>query len=279
MAIAIGHSTAADGTFSSAGATAWNAAHSVTGLTADAVVYATDATTLAQSSSFTFGSTAGKGLVIGAGTATTDVNAISATHTINNAAVAFTSFKYAVTETAKAAGTILAQWLGGSAGTTNALSIIRSGNAAFLTIGDSGTANTQGLLIGSAGAGGYGEIRAQASPAVAVFETNGPTVQFNTSAAGGALNFFTNSTLRIQATTGGALTVEPAVATPANGSTAARLCFGTTSGFGIYYGSGDPSVSAAQGSIYLRSDGSGIANRLWVNTNGSTGWTNFVTAA
>lgn len=69
------------------------------------------------------------------------------------------------------------------------------------------------------------------------------------------------------------------VATPAGGSTSARLLFGTTAGFGIYYGSGAPTVSAAQGSIYLRSDGSTTATRLYVNTNGTTGWTNFTSAA
>lgn len=68
-------------------------------------------------------------------------------------------------------------------------------------------------------------------------------------------------------------------ATPANGSTSARLLFGTTAGFGIYYGSGAPTVSAAQGSIYLRSDGSSTSTRLYVNTNGSTTWTNVTTAA
>jgi hypothetical protein len=77
----------------------------------------------------------------------------------------------------------------------------------------------------------------------------------------------------------GVVTASGATATPAAGSTAARLLFGTTAGFGIYYGSGAPTVSAAQGSIYLRSDGSGTNNRLYVNTNGSTTWTNFVSAA
>lgn len=69
------------------------------------------------------------------------------------------------------------------------------------------------------------------------------------------------------------------VATPAGGSTAARLVFGTTAGFGIYYGSGAPTVSAAQGSLYIRSDGSSTSTRLYVNTNGTTGWTNFTSAA
>jgi hypothetical protein len=70
----------------------------------------------------------------------------------------------------------------------------------------------------------------------------------------------------------GVLTVSASTATPAGGSTAARLLFGTTAGFGIYYGSGTPSVSAAQGSIYLRSDGSSTTTRLYVNTDGSTTW-------
>ena len=69
------------------------------------------------------------------------------------------------------------------------------------------------------------------------------------------------------------------VATPAGGATTARLIFGTTAGFGIYYGSGAPTVSAAQGSIYLRSDGSSVSTRLYVNTTGSTTWTNVTTAA
>ncbi len=76
----------------------------------------------------------------------------------------------------------------------------------------------------------------------------------------------------------GTTTVASGVATPAGGSSSAELIFGTTAGFGIYFGSGAPTVSAAQGSLYLRSDGSTTATRLYVNTNGSTGWTNFTSA-
>lgn len=80
-------------------------------------------------------------------------------------------------------------------------------------------------------------------------------------------------------TVNGVATLCSGTATPAGGSTSARLLFGTTAGFGIYYGSGAPTVSAAQGSIYLRSDGSSTSTRLYVNTNGSTTWTNVTTAA
>lgn len=79
--------------------------------------------------------------------------------------------------------------------------------------------------------------------------------------------------------TNGVVNVSASTATPAGGSTSARLLFGTTSGFGIYYGSGAPTVSAAQGSLYLRSDGSSTSTRLYINTNGSTTWTAVTTGA
>lgn len=75
------------------------------------------------------------------------------------------------------------------------------------------------------------------------------------------------------------ITAAAGTATPANGSTAARLLFGTTSGFGIYYGSSTPSVSAAQGSLYLRSDGSSGTTRAYINTDGGTTWTAISTVA
>lgn len=46
-------------------------------------------------------------------------------------------------------------------------------------------------------------------------------------------------------------------------------------------GSGSPSgsVSAPQGSLYLRTDGTTINNRMYVNTNGSTGWSAVTTVS
>ena len=65
---------------------------------------------------------------------------------------------------------------------------------------------------------------------------------------------------------------------PAAGGMAAFL-MSSTAGLGIYVGSGAPTISAAQGSLYLRTDGSSTSTRLYVNTNGSTTWTNVTTAA
>ena len=49
--------------------------------------------------------------------------------------------------------------------------------------------------------------------------------------------------------------------------------------FGIYYGSGAPTISAGKGSLYLRTDGSGVNDRMYVNTDDSTTWTAVVTVA
>lgn len=68
-------------------------------------------------------------------------------------------------------------------------------------------------------------------------------------------------------------------AIPAGGTAGAGFKFSSTANFGVFFGSGAPSLAAAKGSLYLRSDGSGIADRIFVNTNGSTTWTNLVTAA
>lgn len=58
-------------------------------------------------------------------------------------------------------------------------------------------------------------------------------------------------------------------------------CFGmtTTSTMGIYAGSGAPTVAAAKGSIYLRSDGTTTNNRAYINSDGGTTWTALTTAA
>jgi len=102
-------------------------------------------------------------------------------------------------------------------------------------------------------------------------------------ASGGVINFnngnFTATHSSGALALSGLVTVASATATPAGGSTAGALLFGTTAGFGIYYGSGAPTVSAGQGSLYLRSDGSTTSTRAYINTNGSTTWTALTTAA
>ena len=63
------------------------------------------------------------------------------------------------------------------------------------------------------------------------------------------------------------------------GGASAFIATNVAAGMGIYVGSGAPTVAAAQGSLYLRSDGSSTSTRAYINTNGSTTWTALTTAA
>lgn len=47
----------------------------------------------------------------------------------------------------------------------------------------------------------------------------------------------------------------------------------------VYRGTGAPGITAPQGSIYARTDGNSSSTRLYVNTNGSTGWVAITTAS
>lgn len=68
-------------------------------------------------------------------------------------------------------------------------------------------------------------------------------------------------------------------AVPAGGTAGSGVKFSSTSNLGIFFGSGAPTLAAAQGSVYVRTDGSSTSTRLYINTNGSTTWTNVTTAA
>jgi hypothetical protein len=68
-------------------------------------------------------------------------------------------------------------------------------------------------------------------------------------------------------------------AVPAGGTAGAGYLMSSTANLGVFFGSGAPTLSAAQGSLYLRTDGSSTSTRMYVNTTGSTTWTAVTTAA
>jgi len=76
----------------------------------------------------------------------------------------------------------------------------------------------------------------------------------------------------------GNVTADSNVALVAGGATA-FIATNTANNMGIYFGSGVPTVSAAKGSLYLRSDGTTTNDRAYINTNGTTTWTALTTAA
>jgi hypothetical protein len=91
-------------------------------------------------------------------------------------------------------------------------------------------------------------------------------------------------TVTVDATFGAAITATSSITALSGsaltaGGAAGFIGTNTAAGMGIYFGSGAPTVAAAKGSLYLRSDGSGIADRAYINTNGATTWTALSTAA
>jgi len=77
----------------------------------------------------------------------------------------------------------------------------------------------------------------------------------------------------------GAATILSATAVPAGGTAGAGYKFSSVANLGIFFGSGAPTLSAAKGSLYLRTDGSTTNNRMYVNTDGATAWTAVTTAS
>lgn len=74
----------------------------------------------------------------------------------------------------------------------------------------------------------------------------------------------------------GNITADSNVALPAGGM--AAFLASSTANMGVYVGSGAPTVAAAKGSIYLRSDGSSTSTRLYVSDGGTT-WIAVTTAS
>lgn len=79
--------------------------------------------------------------------------------------------------------------------------------------------------------------------------------------------------------TSGIAHIAATVAAPAGGGSTGMIAIGNVATFGIYFGTGAPTVSAAKGSLYLRRDGTTTNNRAYINTDGGTTWTAFTTVA
>lgn len=126
----------------------------------------------------------------------------------------------------------------------------------------SGVFRQNGTLLYGNGAGGLTITTGAAQPIyMAVNGTE--TAQFT------ATRF--QSTLPVAANSGTAI--------PAGGTAGAGVTVSSATNFGVFFGSGAPTLSAAKGSLYLRSDGTGTGDRAYINSNGSTTWTALTTAA
>jgi hypothetical protein len=71
----------------------------------------------------------------------------------------------------------------------------------------------------------------------------------------------------------------PLTPLPAGGTNGLGFKFSNQGNFGIFFGSGAPTLTAIKGSLYLRSDGTSTATRMYVNTDGAATWTGVLTVA
>lgn len=106
--------------------------------------------------------------------------------------------------------------------------------------------------------------------AVTVTSTLGPAMSVTSLAATGAV-----TAASVAAT--GNVTADSNVALVAGGASA-FIATNTAVGMGMYIGSGAPTVAAAKGSFYLRSDGSSASTRMYVSDGGTT-WIAVTTAS
>ena len=98
----------------------------------------------------------------------------------------------------------------------------------------------------------------------------------------GAAVFGTSPTIATPVITGtfgttGSFTALNGTSIPAGGTTGSGIKLSSAANFGVFFGSGAPSLSAAQGSLYLSSTGSTTITRAYINTDGGTTWTPLTT--
>lgn len=120
------------------------------------------------------------------------------------------------------------------------------------------------------------------TPSFAIAAPSGGTVTIDGATIGGttaAAGTFT-TIAGTSASVSGLVTSRNATATPAAASAVSGLAMGTAA-VGIYWGTGSPNtaLTAAKGSLYIRTDGSTTNDRLYINTDASTAWTNITAAA
>lgn len=170
---------------------------------------------------------------------------------------------------------------------------VTSAGAAALAVGVNGATNPALTIDASTASSATGvKVKsAAAAGGVAVSVTSSGTDEALTVDAKGAGTITIggtstgNVTIQRATTVNGQFTANgPAIlangeSVAAGGSANARIQIGSTANFGVFVGSGAPSVSAAKGSLYLRTDGSTTNDRAYINSDGSTTWTALTTAA
>ena len=163
------------------------------------------------------------------------------------------------------------------AGISNGTISLNGTTSGFISMVTSATANlltiSQPIQIGTIGSVGGSLTLAGLTSGSAVLSVSatGGTLQL------GGGNLLVDSSGNLNTTSFS--TIASGTAIPAGGTAGTGYKFSSTSNFGIFFGSGAPTLAAAKGSLYLRSDGSSTSTRAYINTDGAATWTNITTGA
>jgi hypothetical protein len=145
---------------------------------------------------------------------------------------------------------------------------ITSNSAAAINVGPNGLTNPVLKVDASASNAATGLLIAGAAA--------GSGVAVTTQSSG------TDESLTIEAKGAGTITFNPAVVAAAGGKVSSGIRFGSLN-VGYYTGTGAPTFSAMNGSVYTDSNATTTTTRIYVNKSGAgtagTTWTNLTTAA
>ncbi len=227
-----------------------------------------------------------RAFAIAAGTVTTDVNALNITQTWNAGGVTFTGLEVNVTSTASAAASLLMDL---QVGGTSVFKVRKDGRTdwgagGYIAESSASNLNVNGMNVNATG-GIYFNPSTNANLGTTglgfnqVFIKSAGLLTYNedtglSRSSAGVIAVGTGAAASVAGTVH-ALTyaAAPGTAITAGGLLTSGFRATSTANFGVFFGSGAPSISAAKGSLYLRSDGSGVADRMYVATDGAGTWT------
>lgn len=250
----------------------------ISGLTAKRVPYVSTAGLLVDSANLTFDGTTlaftSTNALFGTSTALTIGGTVMPqvqVHGIDAATARLSIARWSANNAA--ANLFSAKSRGASIGTH---AIVQNSDAIFslISLGSDGTAFQQAAAI-TFRVDATGTVSTNSMPGqIAFFTTpNGVTVLSTALIIDSQQNALFSGHVSSQAS----VTAYNATGIPAGGTAGAGYKFFSTANFGVFGGSGLPTLTAAQGSLYTRSDGTTSSSRLYVNT-GTTNWTAVLTA-
>lgn len=161
---------------------------------------------------------------------------------------------------------------------TNTLTLDKAGSKIALARSSDGALS---FVIGSATVGGVSLSIKNTGGGTSEIQLGGSTMNLATAALNriviGATGLITM--LGTTAATTPTLTVGSDIAIAAGGAHSTGIGFSSTAKFGVYCGSGVPTITVAKGSLYLRSDGSSSSTRVYVASDGAGTWVAVTTAS